>query len=122
MSYELTGKLEIKEETKQVSDKFKKRDFIVLKEENNSGQIFTDNVKFQLTQDKCDLLNDYNVGDEIKVSFNVRGNKWEKEGKISYFTNLDAWRIEKASNELTNPYPQDEPVKENSAEEDDLPF
>lgn len=96
MAFELTGKLFLKEETTVISDRFKKREFVVLKEENNGGSIFTDYIKFQLTQDKCNLIDDVQLQDDIKVSFNLRGTKWEKNGNVNYFTNLDAWRIEKA--------------------------
>jgi hypothetical protein len=51
-------------------------------------------VKFQSVQDKTTIIDKVNIGDEIKVSFNIKGSKWEKEGKVNYITNLDAWRIE----------------------------
>ena len=102
MAFELTGKLFIKEDTNVISDRFKKREFVVLKEENNGGSIFTDYIKFQLTQDKCNLIDNMQLQDDIKVSFNLRGTKWEKNGNVSYFTNLDAWRIEKVGAESAN--------------------
>lgn len=95
MSYEITGKLIEKFDTLQVSEKFKKREFVIEKEDNNGSSIFVDTIKIQLTQDRCDILEPFNFNDEIKVSFNVKGSKWEKEGKTNYFTNLDAWKIEK---------------------------
>ena len=121
MSYELEGKLFVKEDTTVISDKFRKRDAVILKETNNAGQVFTDHVKFQFTQDKCDLLDAYNVGDEVKISFNIRGNKWEKNDKTSYFNNLDAWRIEKVSEPS---YPQTTPNPQigDDKKVDDLPF
>lgn len=99
MAFEITGKLFLKEETNVISDRFKKREFVVLKEENNGGSIFTEYIKFQLTQDKCALIDNVQLQDDIKVSFNIKGTKWEKNGNVSYFNNLDAWRIEKASAE-----------------------
>ncbi len=45
-------------------------------------------------QNKCDLLDAFVVGQEVKVSFNVKGNKWQKDGKDNYFTSLQAWKIE----------------------------
>jgi hypothetical protein len=97
MAFELSGKLFLKEETNVISDKFKKREFVVLKEENNAGSIFTEYIKFQLVQDKCSLLDNVQLQDEVKVSFNIKGVKWEKNGNVSYFNNLDAWRIEQLS-------------------------
>ena len=95
MSYELEAKLLVKGDTIQVSDKFKKREFVLEKEENNNGQVWVDTIKFQATQDRCSLLDGINVGDMVKVSFNLKGNKWEKDGKVSYFNNLDAWKVDK---------------------------
>ncbi len=126
MAYELTGKLFIKEDTNVISDRFKKREFVVLKEENNGGTVFTDHVKFQLVQDKCDLINDFQIEDEITVSFNIRGNKWEKNGNTSYFTNLDAWRIVKSNGSPQTETPSfPEASNETFSVEDssdDLPF
>ena len=98
MSYELEGKIIEITPTQQVSDRFKKREFVVEKEENNGGQVYIDTIKFQAVQNKCELLDSIQLGDAVKVTFNIKGNKWEKDGKISYFNNLDAWRIEKGGN------------------------
>ncbi len=99
MSYELQGKLIEAYDTVEISPTFKKREFVVERSESNIGRTFTDTIKFQLVQDKCQLLDKFKVGDEIKVSFNIKGSRWEKEGRVSYFNNLDAWRIEKVSEE-----------------------
>jgi len=96
-----------------------------------------DLIKFQSTQDKCSLLDQFNVDDMVSVSFNLRGRKWERDGQVSYFTNLEAWRIQKVQNEtngsaiespsqdrLTNqdaPFPTQPPVDDDSGV-DDLPF
>lgn len=127
MSFEITGRLVEKYGTIQVSDRFKKREFVIESKESNNGTDFKDFIKFQLTQDKCGLIDTVQPNDEIKVSFNIRGNKWEKEGKTNYFTNLDAWRIDKVQgknsslNDETIPAPsiEDMPMEE---ETDDLPF
>jgi hypothetical protein len=99
MSFEINGKLYEKNDTVAVTEKFRKREFVIEKTESSNSGEFTELIKFQLTQDRCDLLDRYNVNDEVKISFNIKGRKWEKDGKISYFTNLEAWRIEKVSNE-----------------------
>lgn len=79
-----------------MSEKFKKREFVLEKEkEINPTLIITDYVKFQLTQDRVNLIEGFNEGEMLKVSFDIRGNKWEKNGETKYFTNLEAWRIEK---------------------------
>ena len=94
MSYELTGKLLIKFDTIQRSESFKTREFVVEKSEDVNGKLITNFIKFQCVQDRTGIIDRVNVGDEIKVHFNIRGSKWEKDGRVSYFNNLDAWRIE----------------------------
>lgn len=96
MNFELTGTLILKEETVYVTSSFKKREFVieVVNERNNEWNDF---IKFQATQEKCSLIDQFETGDIIKVSFNIKGRKWEKDGKTSYFSNLEAWRIEKGT-------------------------
>jgi len=96
MSLEVTGKLLVKYPTQQVSDKFKKREFVLELAEEINGNTYTNFAKMQLVQTKCDILDRFNEGDNVKVSFNIKGNKWERDGKVNYITNLDAWRIESA--------------------------
>lgn len=134
MQFELEGKLIEKFETQKISDRFQKREFVVETEENNGGRVFTEQIKFQLTQDKCGLLDKFNLNEPLKVSFNIRGRKWEKNGNVNYFTNLEAWKMEKVGNDQaapaqTPPLPDEEPAfddfnSNNSGpqEEDDLPF
>jgi len=120
MSFEINGRLAEKYETQKVSDRFQKREFVLeVKSNSATGYEFVDFIKFQSTQDKCSLLDQVNVDDTVKVSFNLRGRKWEKDGQVSYFTNLEAWRIEKLSNETG--VPASETPIENS-ESNDAPF
>lgn len=85
MNFEISGKIiEIYKEQK-VSERFTKREFILEVPDNN----FTQLLKFQLVQDKTDLINPYKIGEQVTVHFNIKGSKW----KDSYFVNLDAWRI-----------------------------
>jgi single-strand DNA-binding protein len=123
-SYQITGTLVNKLNTEIINDRFKKREFAL---EVKDGA-FTNFVGLQLTQDKCDMIDNYNIGDEIKVSFNVRGNKWEKNGVTRYITNLDAWRLEKAGNESNladnNSMPDTAPpfMDSDPSSDDALPF
>ena len=94
MSYELTGKLLEKFDTIQRTETFKVREFVVEKSEDINGKIITNYIKFQCVQDRTNIVDRVNKGDEIKVYFNIKGSKWEKDGRTSYFSNLDAWRIE----------------------------
>ena len=94
MSYELTGKLVAKYDTVQRTETFKTREFVVEKTDDINGRSVVNYVKFQCTQDRTNIVDRVNTGDDIKVYFNIKGSKWEKDGKTNYITNLDAWRIE----------------------------
>lgn len=96
MSLEVTGKLAVKYDTQQVKESFRKREFVMELSDEINGNVYTNYAKLQLVQAKCDILDRFNVGDPIKVSFNLKGNRWEKDGKVNYITNLDAWKIEPA--------------------------
>jgi hypothetical protein len=130
MSYELTGKLVAKYDVVQRTATFKTREFAVEKTDDIGGRTVTNYVKFQSVQDKTSIIDKANIGDEIKVYFNIKGSKWEKEGKVNYITNLDAWRIEQVSNTGTDQTAIDseymEPLDNFSASSpeaiDDLPF
>lgn len=124
MSFEIAGKLHLKETTQEVSSSFKKREF-VLEVENERKNEWNEFIKFQLTQDRCSTIDSIGIGTKMKVSFNIKGRKWEKDGKVSYFTNLEAWKIETLdsssnTNEPATAYP---PMEIPPAEDgDDLPF
>ena len=122
MNFEINGKVILKEDTQQISDRFKKREFVI-EVENERNSDWNDFIKFQLTQDRCDLLETVSVNEEIKVSFNIRGRKWEKDGKVNYFSNLEAWRIEKMQAAAAAQMPEFNAADMPPApEEDDLPF
>ncbi len=129
MSYELTGKLLIKFDTTQRTESFKTREFVVEKSEDINGKLITNYIKFQCVQDRTTIIDRVNVGDEIIVHFNIRGSKWEKDGRVSYFNNLDAWRIEQVlkpgnSSDSDNEYfePLDTFTSTSEDAIDDLPF
>ena len=117
----LTGILKIKNGEQQVSEKFKKREFVLT---DNSSQ-YPQHILFQLTQDRCGLIDNYKVGDEIKVSFNLRGREWQNpQGEIKFFNSLDVWRIEggnSSNNSSSSVEEQPTPIA-NAGPEDDLPF
>ncbi len=94
MSYELTGRLVAKFDIVQRTETFKTREFIIEKSEDINGRTITNYVKFQCVQDKTAMPDRFNIGDEVKVLFNIKGSKWTKDGKDNYITNLDAWRME----------------------------
>lgn len=129
MSYELTGKLLIKFDTTQRTESFKTREFVVEKSEDINGKLITNLIKFQCVQDRTGIVDRVNAGDEIKVYFNIKGSKWEKDGRVSYFNNLDAWRIEQilkpgadAASDDDHLEPLDTFTSSSQEAIDDLPF
>ncbi len=98
MNHEISGTLIAKYDTQVISDKFKKREFVVEFREDVNGQPgqYANYAKLQLVNAKTDIIDSFNIGDDVKVSFNIRGNRYEKNGTVGYITNLDAWRISKA--------------------------
>lgn len=126
MAFEITGKVIDISPVNQVSDKFKKREFVIEKKETGGAAVFIDYVKFQLIQDKCDLINDSYLNEDVKIWFNLKGNKWERDGKVNYFTNLDAWKIEKISSapreQNVSPRTTLEDIPPENDELSDLPF
>lgn len=87
MSFEITGTLVKKYETETKGESFRVRDFVI--KANDGGQ-YDNFVKFQTTQDRTGIIDDFNEGDELKVHFDLRGRQWQDK----YFTNLNAWRVE----------------------------
>jgi hypothetical protein len=127
MSYEITGKLVARFDIVQRTETFKTREFVIEKSEDINGRTITNYVKFQCVQDKTAMVDRYNIGDDVKVQFNIKGTKWVKDGRENYITNLDAWRMEVTSNATTNETKDtgaynDTPPAAAGEAIDDLPF
>ncbi len=129
---EVSGRLHTKFPTQQIKENFSKREFVIeLTDESPSGMVFTNYASFQLVNANCAVIDQFQEGEMIKVSFNIRGNKWERDGQVRYITNLNAWRVERAgvSNTVGQQMPQ-QPQQSyqqpgagfNSNPVDDLPF
>jgi hypothetical protein len=116
--YTLKGELKVIAPTQQVSDSFKKREFVVV---DASGQ-YAQTIQFQAAQDRCELLDKFKVGDIVEVTFFLRGREWTTpiDGQVLFFNSLDAWKIEKTGGSGS--------VSASNAEtfvaegDDDLPF
>lgn len=117
---DITGELKVKNDTVEVSDKFKKREFVLT--DNSSS--YPQHISFQLSQDKCSLLDSCKVGDLIKVHFNLRGRSWTNpQGEEKFFNTLDVWRIENStSSQQNNSTQQNNNNFSSATQEDDLPF
>lgn len=124
MSFEVEGRLHKKFETENKTDTFQVRDFVI---EINSGN-YPQFIKFQLTQDRCAIVDPFDEGDQINVHFDLRGREWNEK----YFTNLNAWRVEKTEKTSSNDKEPTSPAGETSfpsesdapevEANDDLPF
>ena len=128
---EVIGIIKAKFDTTVVSERFKKRDFVLTVE---PGSPYPQHVSFQLVQDKVSLVDGLNVGDEVKVLFNLKGREWvSPQGETKYFNTIDAWRIEKvgsspsssSSSNHSQPTSMETgapPVFSSNSVDDDLPF
>ncbi len=125
---EITGRIKVLGADQQISASFKKRELVVTTEEQ-----YPQMIMIEFTQDKGDLLNNYRVGDEVKVSINLRGREWvSPQGETKYFNSIHGWRIEKIQNEVPQGGNQAPPMPASDAfepaqnfkedEHDDLPF
>lgn len=97
MSLEVTGRLHEVFPTQQIKETFSKREFVLeLTDESPTGMVFTNYASFQLVNSATGIIDQFQPGEMLKVNFNIRGNRWEKDGQVRYITNLNAWRVERA--------------------------
>ena len=105
------------------SNGFRKRELVVTTDEQ-----YPQMIMIEFIQDKTDLLNNYSVGQDVKVSINLRGKEWiNPQGEAKYFNSIQGWRVEKLSqapqSDNLPPVDQFQPASNISDEEpDDLPF
>jgi hypothetical protein len=92
--FKINGTLKVANQTQVVSEKFSKREFVI-----ETTDQYPQLVMFQLTQDKCNLLDAFKVGNQVEVSFNLRGKIWvNPQGETKYFNTIEAWKIEVLGN------------------------
>ena len=97
----IEGKLHVKYDTQQKSEKFASREFVV---EFSDNPLYPQFIKFELSQEKCGLMDRFNVGDKLEVVFNLRGREWiNPQGEKKYFTSLEAWKIDKVAGDASSP-------------------
>ena len=90
MSNQVTGKIHVIGETVQVTDTFSKRELVIVTDEQ-----YPQYLSIEFTGGKTELLDKYNVGDEVTVHINLRGREWTNpEGEVKYFNSIQGWRIE----------------------------
>ena len=119
MGMETSGRLHALFDTQQVTERFRKREFVV---ELGDNPRYPQYVLFQLTGDRCESLDGFEVGEEVRVEFSLRGREWKSpKGEIRYFNSLDVWTLERvgAAPELPQRDVFDEPPPPT---DDDVPF
>jgi len=124
---EVKGRIKLIEDTKTYGNNgFRKREMVVTTEEQ-----YPQYILIEFVQDKCDLLNDFQVGQQVVVSINLKGREWvNPQGETKYFNSVQGWRIENvqqndAQSNLPPVPPADafEPASNfNEEDHDDLPF
>ncbi len=124
---EVQGRIKMIDETKTYGNNgFRKRELVITTEEQ-----YPQHILVEFVQDKCDLLNNYSTGQQVKVSINLRGREWvNPQGETKYFNSIQGWRIENLQTETgTENMPPVPPVEAfepaddlNEEDHDDLPF
>jgi hypothetical protein len=122
---ELFGRIKFIDETRAFgANGFRKREVVITTDEQ-----YPQHILVEFTQDKCDVLNSYKVGEAVKIGINLRGREWvNPQGETKYFNTIQAWNINRQNNQQPAPQEQQqtyqaEPYQENPDEEhDDLPF
>ena len=126
---EITGKIKWIDEVKTYgSNGFRKREIVITTQEQ-----YPQNILLEFVQDKCELLDQYQIGQDVRIGINLRGREWvNPEGQTKYFNSIQGWRIDQLDQEIDNeestpiqkPFETtDSKNEENDGdEEDDLPF
>ena len=128
MGIQISGRLHAIFETKQVTDRFQKREFVL---ELSDKSQYSQFVLFQLTGDRVGAVDAFTAGDQVRVDFSLRGREWtSKQGEVKYFNSLDVWSVEAEGSSGSSssggrskagdnepPVPTHEPVFD-----DDIPF
>ncbi len=105
--YEAAGKIKVIQETQSFPSGFMKREFVV----TTAHDKYPQDLKFEIVKDKCSLLDAFDVGQDVQVSFDIRGNEYN--GK--YFVNLSCWKIQAADGSSAGARPAREPAANRSA-------
>ena len=123
---EVSGKIKWLDETKTYGNNgFRKREVVITTEEQ-----YPQHILVEFIQDKCDLLNAFQMGQNVKIGINLRGREWvNPQRETKYFNSIQGWRIEavaaSSSSEMPPmpPPPAFEPADDaTDGPDDDLPF
>jgi single-strand DNA-binding protein len=120
--YTTKGTIKVINQTQVISESFSKREFVI----ETDGQYPKPNA-FQVTKDKCSLLDNFKVGQQVEVFWNLNGKEWTSPaGEVKYFNTLEAWRLERldGNGESIQDKARVDQMKAHAPneEENDLPF
>lgn len=91
MNNEVKGILHVKGQTQQRSEKLSTRSFTI----KTNDDIYEQFITFELLNDRTDMIDPFGVGEEITVSFNLKGREWKSpQGEVKYFNTLEAWKVQ----------------------------
>lgn len=120
MGFHQSGKLHAIFDTQQITERFRKREFVVEIADNPK---YPQLVMFQLTGDRCEQLDGFGVGDEIHVEFRLRGREWTSpKGETKYFNSLDVWEVQRERQDQRGDDRPPPPGDEFAPSEEDVPF
>jgi len=117
MAFQIEGKLHRVFDTEQKTETFQAREFVLETPDTQYPQM----LKFQLTQDKCTLIDEFSEGDTLTVHFDLRGREWNEK----FFTNLNAWKLERPGDTASSAPEQGATTVTpgtNADFDDDIPF
>ena len=122
---ELLGKIKLIGDTKTYGDNgFRKRELVLTTEEQ-----YPQHILIEFIQNNCELLDNFSIGQTVRIGINIRGREWESPDQgIKYFNSIQGWRIESLDDQVMDSPPEDLPLEDNSESksddltEDDLPF
>ena len=126
---EITGKIKWIDQVKTYgSNGFRKREIVITTQEQ-----YPQNIIIEFVQDKCELLDSYQIGQDVRIGINLRGREWvNPEGQTKYFNSIQGWRIDQLDQGADNDesIPTQKPFEttdldanqNDNEEEDDLPF
>jgi len=126
MNMEIQGKIHATFDEQQVTERFRKREFVL---QLDAASRYPQFVMFQLTGDRCSELDGFAAGEDVKVEFSLRGREWTSpKGEVRYFNSLEVWALERLGDSPSDSPPGsgtelgrgDEPPL--PMDEDEIPF
>ena len=114
MTYELTGKIKLIMDEQTFASGFSKREMVVTVDDGRYPQ----DISLEFVKDKISLLEDLEPGQEVTVSFDIRGREYNGR----YFNNLQAWKVVHAGEQIPDTPPSVYGEEPPPVEDDDIPF